>query len=177
MSRRDKKFRQTYPGPDTADNQQMLQDIKQTLENHQKDEQPSSTAVDQMNKRSSPPTDVPTSSSPSILNRAPASRLTPTKQLAAHETKQKLAKIRQSIKPYGPRASSSDPGFNAAKDKVNKKMLDDLVALGHNEVRWGYGLGSKAERGEGGGELVEAVQTPALSKGSRSHICGFLPYR
>lgn len=134
MSRRDKKLRQTFPGPNAADNQQMLQDIKQTLGDHQKNEPASLPPADQMNKRSSPPTELPTSSSPSIGNRTPASRLTPTKQLAAHETKQKLAQIRQSIKPYGPRNSASDPGFHAAKEKVNKKMLDELISLGHSEV-------------------------------------------
>eukprot|EP00731_Ephydatia_muelleri_P032246 Em0023g753a len=133
MSRRDKKLRQTFPGPNAADNQQMLQDIKQTLGDHQKNEPASLPPADQMNKRSSPPTELPTSSSPSIGNRTPASRLTPTKQLAAHETKQKLAQIRQSIKPYGPRNSASDPGFHAAKEKVNKKMLDELISLGHSE--------------------------------------------
>ena len=35
-NRREKKFRQTYPGPNSADNQQMLQDIKDTLDNHQR---------------------------------------------------------------------------------------------------------------------------------------------
>ena len=150
MSRRDKKFRQTYPGPNAADNQQMLQDIKQTLEDHQKNE-PAGAAVDKMNKRSSPPTEPPTSSSPSIANRAPASRLTPTKQLAAHETKQKLAKIRQTLNPYGLRTSTSDPGFHAAKDRVNKKMLDELVALGHSEVNTKMREATGGGRGEGEG--------------------------
>lgn len=128
MSRRDKKLRQTYPGPNAADNQQMLQDIKQTIKDHHKNEPPVVPPAEQMSKRSSPP-----SESPSTANRAPASRSTPTKQLAAHETKQKLEQIRQSIKPYGPRTSATETGFYAERDKVNKKMLDELISLGHSE--------------------------------------------
>lgn len=35
--KRDRKQRQTYPGPNSADNQQMLRDIRHTLDQHQRD--------------------------------------------------------------------------------------------------------------------------------------------
>ena len=156
MAKREKKHRQTYPGPNSADNQQMMQDIRETLENHQRraravqdetattggqqtvpadrssveQERPDSRERDQT-RRSSPPSELTASNgSPNMTPRMQQNRSTPTKQLASNRTKRQLATIRRSLKPF----AYSDPGFHAAKDKVNKRMLEELISLGHNEV-------------------------------------------
>ena len=142
MAKRERKHRQTFPGPNSADNQQMLQDIKESLVTHHK-------LTDQSSKR---PPSSPTSadslaqqqlgggSSPGSAQRQ-SSRLTPTKQPPSHETQRKLATIRNSLKPFGPRSTNSDPGFHApGRDKVNQKMLAEMISLGYNEVsRPSYG--------------------------------------
>ena len=175
-SRREKKFRQTYPGPNSADNQQMLQNIKDTLDNHQRaqvttaaasttagsererslaatttssgsassgssdmrtDHTASSGGRD-MSRRSSPPSDreaVAVSGSPGTNQRAPAgSRATPTKQLgsslASEWNKQTMKEIKKQLRPF----ASSDPGFHPARDRVNKKLLVQLINFGYNEV-------------------------------------------
>ena len=51
-NRREKKFRQTYPGPNSADNQQMLQDIKDTLDHHQRAQIATTTQVASERERS-----------------------------------------------------------------------------------------------------------------------------
>lgn len=150
MAKREKKYRQTYPGPNTADNQQMMQDIRETLENHQHQaqkqdpavaadcgssverERPESRDRDQT-RRPSPPSELTASNgSPGTTPRMQQNRSTPTKQLASNQTKRKLAKIRKSLKPF----AYSDPGFHASMDKVNRRMLEELISLGHNEVRY-----------------------------------------
>ena len=175
-SRREKKFRQTYPGPNPADNQQMLYDIKETLDNHQRAQVVTAAASttadsereralaatssgsgsggseremrtelpggarDSSSRRSSPPSDrggeyVPSSSggSPGATQRAQQNRSTPTKQLGSSSdwNKQTMREIRKQLRPF----ASSDPGFHPARDKVNKKMLEQLINYGYNEVR------------------------------------------
>ena len=132
MARREKKFRQTFPGPNSADNVQMLHDIRETLEYHHR-----AGATDrperqerEPSRKSSPPSELTASGSPGTTPRMQQSRSTPTKQLASTRTKRQLAKIRKSLKPF----AYSDPGFHAARDKVNKKMLEELISLGYNEV-------------------------------------------
>ena len=194
-NRREKKFRQTYPGPNSADNQQMLQDIKDTLDNHQRAQiasvaasSGSTTAAQQsererslglaatttssgsassggsdtmrttdshhatataaagrdMSRRSSPPSDREahgavnaSSGSPSTTQRASAqNRATPTKQLASSASdwnKQTMKEIKKQLRPF----ASSDPGFHPARDRVNKKLLMQLINYGYNEVRLG----------------------------------------
>lgn len=141
MARREKKFRQTFPGPNSSDNQQMLHNIRETLENHQREtsierpmskegpERPDTRDRDQT-RRSSPPSELTASGSPGTTPRMQQNRSTPTKLIATSRTKKQLAKIRKSLKPF----AYSDPGFHAAKDKVNKRMLEELISLGHNEV-------------------------------------------
>ena len=148
MARREKWFRQTYPGPNSADNQLMLQNIRSTLENHHSEKQTGSgmgsgTGAERLERsdskertqmrRSSPPSELTSSGSPSSTPRmAQQSRSTPTKQLASRRTKhakRELATIRRDLKQF-----ASDPGFHAARDKVNKRMLDELISLGYNEV-------------------------------------------
>ena len=177
-NRREKKFRQTYPGPNSADNQQMLQNIKDTLDNHQRAQvataavsttagsererslgiaatttssgSASSGSSDTMrtdhtsgrdtSRRSSPPSDreaYAVSGSPSTSQRASAqNRATPTKQLASSASdwnKQTMKEIKKQLRPF----ASSDPGFHPARDRVNKKLLMQLINVGYNEVRFG----------------------------------------
>ena len=179
-NRREKKFRQTYPGPNSADNQQMLQDIKDTLDNHQRAQiatvaasttatsererslglaatttssgsassgssdtmriDQTTTAGRDMSRRSSPPSDREAhaiSGSPSTTQRATAqNRATPTKQLASSASdwnKQTMKEIKKQLRPF----ASSDPGFHPARDRVNKKLLMQLINYGYNEVRLG----------------------------------------
>ncbi len=152
MARREKKFRQTYPGPNSADNQQMLQDIRSTL--GQQSTAGSGTASGspaerlersdskerererkrEQTRRSSPPSELNSSGSPGTTPRMQPSRSTPTKQLESNSNRKRerqLAKIRKSLKPF----AYSDPGFHTAREKVNMKMLEELISLGYNEVR------------------------------------------
>ena len=166
-SRREKKFRQTYPGPNSADNQQMLHDIKETLDNHERAQvvtaAASTTAGSEReralaatssgsgsgseremrtepaggrdsSRRSSPPSDREhaASGSPGATHRAQQNRSTPTKQLGSSDRhKQTMREIRKQLRPF----ASSDPGFHPARDQVNKKMLEQLINYGYNEVR------------------------------------------
>jgi uncharacterized Zn-binding protein involved in type VI secretion len=188
-NRREKKFRQTYPGPNSADNQQMLQNIKDTLDHHQRaqiatvaasttvpsererslglaptttssgsassggssdtmriDHTASAAAGRDVSRRSSPPSDreiqaahgaVNASGSPSATQRATAqNRATPTKQLASSASdwnKQTMKEIKKQLRPF----ASSDPGCHPARDRVNKKLLMQLINFGYNEVRLG----------------------------------------
>lgn len=176
-NRREKKFRQTYPGPNSADNQQMLQNIKDTLDHHHRaqvvtaaasttagsererslaatttssgsagsgssdmrtDHTTSSSGGRDMSRRSSPPSDrevVAVCGSPGTSQRASAgSRATPTKQLgsssASEWNKQTMKEIKKQLRPF----ASSDPGFHPARDRVNKKLLVQLINYGYNEV-------------------------------------------
>ena len=176
-SRREKKFRQTYPGPNSADNQQMLQNIKDTLDNHQRAQVATAAAStsagsererslaagttssgsgsagsgserdysmktdysttgggrDISGRRSSPPSDREHHGSPGATPRMPPqSRSTPTKQLGSSSdwNKQTMKEIKKQLRPF----ASSDPGFHPARDRVNKKMLMQLINYGYNEV-------------------------------------------
>lgn len=110
----------------------MLSDIRETLDtNHQK----AYAAADRLpptkdTRRSSPPSELSSSGSPSTTPRMQQNRSTPTKQLASNRTKRHLAKIRRDLKPF---ANHSDPGFASQKDKVNKALLEELLILGHSE--------------------------------------------
>ena len=173
-NRREKKFRQTYPGPNSADNQQMLQNIKDTLDHHQRAQiataAASTTAGSErersladtttssgsassgssdmrtdhtssggrdMSRRSSPPSDreaLAVSGSPGTSQRASAqNRATPTKQLgsSADWNKQTMKEIKKQLRPF----ASSDPGCHPARERVNKKLLVQLINYGYNEVR------------------------------------------
>ena len=178
-NRREKKFRQTYPGPNSADNQQMLQDIKDTLNHHQRAQiaaaaASSTTAASErerslaaatttsssgsassgssdmrtdhtassgrdISRRSSPPSDreaahAVSGGSPGTNQRASTqNRATPTKQLgsSADWNKQTMKEIKKQLRPF----ASSDPGFHPARDRVNKKLLVQLINFGYNEVR------------------------------------------
>ena len=160
MARREKRHRQTYPGPNPEDNQQMLQDIKQTIETHSGSEKvgrssagseaemrteksldrerPESRDREQSRERRSPPatTSVPTGdreqASPGTA-RSQQNRSTPTKQLNqlnSDRNKQQLREIRRMLRPF----VRSDPGLNTDKDHVNKPMLEQLITLGYSEV-------------------------------------------
>lgn len=163
-NRREKKFRQTYPGPNSADNQQMLQDIKDTLDHHQRAQvvtaatstiagnereglaaatssgSGSGSKVEMRtdhprdtSRRSSPPSDREhgTNGSPGTAQRMQPSRSTPTKQLGSSDwNKLTMREIKKSLRPF----ASSDPGFHPARDRVNKKMMMQLINYGYNEV-------------------------------------------
>ena len=133
MAKREKRLRQTFPGPNSADNQQMLSDIRETLDTHH---QKAYVAADRLpppkdTKRSSPPSELTSSGSPSTTPRMQQNRSTPTKQIASNRMKRHLAKIRRDLKPF---AYHSDPGFASQKDRANKGMLEELITLGHSEV-------------------------------------------
>ncbi len=155
MARREKRFRQTFPGPNSADNQQMLQDIRSTL-GQQTAASSSGTASGspverlersdskerekerkrEQTRRPSPPSELTSSGSPGTTPRLQPSRSTPTKQLdreSSSTRKKQLATIRRSLKPF----AYSDPGFQTDREKVDKKMLEELISLGYNEVRAG----------------------------------------
>lgn len=176
MARRDKRQRQTFPGPNPSDNQQMLYDIRSTLDSQNSTKaQATSTAstvsdrewsvpaqgshtsidrdmrdrerpesADKEQSRRSPPSDrdqaLTVSASPGSTPRMQQNRSTPTKQIGSHGTKEKLREIKKSLRPFRGPFAYSDPGFHAAKDKVNKAMLKELICLGYNEVCmcWGY---------------------------------------
>lgn len=157
MARRERRHRQTYPGPNPEDNQQMLQDIKHTIETHSSGEKvgrsgssagseaemrtvdrerPESRDKEQSReRRSSPPASTSSDreqASPGTA-RAQQNRSTPTKQLNqlnSDRNKQQLREIRRMLRPF----VRSDPGLNAAKDHVNKSLLEQLIGLGYSEV-------------------------------------------
>ena len=162
MAKRDKRQRQTFPGPNPGENQQMLNDIRTTLGTNAQATSTASTASDRENStaqaqayqaqrrtrderepsRRSPPRDrdqplASSGASPSSTPRMQpnASRSTPTKQLGPNGTKEKLREIKKTLRPF----ANSDPGFHhPAKDKVNKEMLERLICLGYNEVSMWY---------------------------------------
>lgn len=162
MAKRDKRQRQTFPGPNSSENEQMLNDIRTTLGTNAQATSTASTVSDREgsagpaqaynsdrevrdreereSSRRSPPSDRElTGASPSNTPRMQAqaqqqnsNRSTPTKQLTSHGTKEKLREIKKSLRPF----ANSDPGLNhPGKDKVNKAMLERLICLGYNEVR------------------------------------------
>ncbi len=155
MAKRDKRQRQTFPGPNPCENEQMLNDIRTTLGTNAQATSTASTVSDREgsagpaqayysdkeakdreereSSRKSPPSDRElTGASPSNTPRMQNSnRSTPTKQLTSHGTKEKLREIKKSLRPF----ANSDPGLNhPGKDKVNKSMLERLICLGYNEV-------------------------------------------
>lgn len=157
MARRERRHRQkTYPGPNPEDNQQMLQDIKDSIsietsgsdrvehssagsekemrvERPLERERPESRDKEQSRdrERKSPPSDRD-QASPGTTPRS-QNRSTPTKQLGQERNQQKLREIRRSLRPFRTFARS-DPGFHVPKDQVSGAMLDQLISLGHSEV-------------------------------------------
>ncbi len=158
MAKRDKRQRQTFPGPNPSENQQMLDDIRTTLGTNAQATSTASTVSDregsagpaqaynsdrevrdrdrEESSRRSPPSDreltgASPSNTPRMQTQQNSNRSTPTKQLSSHGTKEKLREIKKSLRPF----ANSDPGLNhPAKDKVNKSMLERLICLGYNEV-------------------------------------------
>ena len=161
--RSERKHRQTYPGPNAADNQQMLQDIKDSIasseslnerekaaetgghsistdsdkemkgERQLERERPESRDLEQSQERRSPQSDRE-QSSPGATTRAQQNRSTPTKQLNSDKNRQHLRDIRKTLRPF----YKSDPGLAVGKEKVNRNMLEQLINLGHSEVSaWG----------------------------------------
>ena len=156
MARRERRHRQTYPGPNPEDNQQMLQDIKHSIETHSSGEKvgrsgssagseaemrteksldrerPESRDKEQSRERRSSPPASSSEASPGTA-RAQQNRSTPTKQLNqlnSDRNKQQLREIRRMLRPF----VRSDPGLNAAKDHVNKSLLEQLIGMGYSEV-------------------------------------------
>lgn len=159
MANRRRPRQKTYPGPNPEDNQQMLQDIKDSIaiETHPNDkvgrstssagsdemrterpaERPESRDKEQsrsrLDSRGSPPSDREQASPGTPPRSQQNSRSTPTKQLTqlnVDRNKKQLREIRKSLRPW----VRSDPGFHAAKDQVNMNMLEQLISLGHSEV-------------------------------------------
>lgn len=149
MARR-RPRQKTYPGPNPEDNQQMLQDIKDSIaietpstdkvgrstssagsdEMRTERERPESRGESKRERRS-PPGDQE-QASPGSTPRSQQNR-TPTKQLGqlnSERNKKQLKEIRRSLRPW----VRSDPGFHASRDAVNSSMLEHLISLGHSEV-------------------------------------------
>lgn len=161
--KRDRKQRQTYPGPNSADNQQMLRDIRHTLDQHQRDIRtptPTSAAlvatVERQDSREreylrrSPPSETTSGNgSPRVQQQNRASSAAPAgKQNSSSRTKRQLATIRRSLRPFA--STHSDPGFHTARDMVDKRALEELISLGYNEVRRGRGGGGLASESKVG---------------------------
>lgn len=156
---RERRHRQTYPGPNPEDNQQMLQDIKDSiLESHSEEnngrssagsdremrgekllerERPESRDREQSRERRSPPSSSAAAAgereqaSPGTPRSQQNRSATPTKQMGQDKNKQQLRDIRRMLRPY----ARSDPGFHLAnRDQANKSMLEQLISLGHSEV-------------------------------------------
>ena len=155
--RKEKKFRQTYPGPNTADNQQMLQDIRETLLTTGDRGAPATAAGSERSvperadskereqrgeaeraRRQSPPVEFSGTASPRMQNRERGASHTPTKHLSsaqsshrAHQSsvrKQNLEKIRRDLQPFKGRERLSDPGFHhPSRDTVDRRLLDELI--------------------------------------------------
>jgi hypothetical protein len=159
--RRERRPRQkTYPGPNPEDNQQMLQDIKDSIatdssadkvssrpvssggleemrtERPLERERPESRDREQSSRRErrSPPSDREQASpGTTSTQRSQQNRSTPTKQLTqfnSERNQKQLREIRKSLRPW----VKSDPGFHSSKDQVNPSMLDQLISMGHSEV-------------------------------------------
>ena len=127
--RPERKHRQTYPGPNAADNQQMLQDIKDSItsshrgregSNGSSGHSTSAGSEKEMKGERQPETwDVSTEQ-----RRSPQTER-PTKQFHSDKNRQHLRDIRQSLRPF----FKSD-----GNEKVNKHMLEQLISLGLKEV-------------------------------------------
>ena len=113
-----RKERKTYPGPNSTDNEQMLQDIRETLAAHQRD---SVMAPSPQTVRES------TTPSPAAeLNSPGTSRAKPRPSPVDYERQRKMAQIRDSLKPH--RAEQGQL-------TVNESMLYELVSRGYDQVR------------------------------------------
>ena len=160
--RTERKHRQTFPGPNPADNQQMVQDIKDSiassgsLSDKKKESEsgavgggPSSSAGSEREMKGEKLADRERPESrdmeQSKERRSPQSDreqtspgATPrTSQNRATPTKQLDQKHRQQLRDIRKTLHpwcKSDPGLAMGKEKVNKAMLEQLINLGHSEV-------------------------------------------
>lgn len=119
-----RKERKTYPGPNPTDNEQMLQDIRETLAAHQRE-----SAMDYPRNRVTPsPQTVRESTTPSPaaeLNSPGTSRAKPRPSPVDYERQRRMAQIRDSLKPH--RAEQGQL-------TVNEGMLVELVSRGYDHV-------------------------------------------
>lgn len=161
--RKERRPRQkTYPGPNPEDNQQMLQDIKDSIatdssssnsrpissggledmrtERSLDRERPESRGLEQgggRRERRSPPGDreqaSPSGTATPRSQHQQQNRSTPTKQLTQLNSDRNQKQLREIRKSLRPWVKS-DPGFHSSKDQVNITMLEQLISLGHSEV-------------------------------------------
>lgn len=164
--RAERKHRQTYPGPNAADNQQMLQDIKdsiastESLSDQEKavesggdgGHSTSAGSEKEMKGERQPERERPESRdmeqskerrSPQSDREQASPGATPrSQQNRSTPTKQlNSAKHRQHLREIRKTLRpfhKSDPGLAVGKEKVNKVMLEQLINLGYSEVSaWG----------------------------------------
>ena len=162
-SRAERKHRQTFPGPNPADNQQMVQDIKESIASSGSlgDKKkaadlrgggcsgPSSSAgsdkemrgekADRERPESRDMEQSKERRSPQSDREQSSPGATPrAPQNRATPTKQLDPKHRQQLREIRKTLHpwcKSDPGFAVVgKEKVNRAMLEQLINLGHSEV-------------------------------------------
>ena len=127
---KDRKPRKTYPGVNQADNVQMLQDIRETLAAHHRENDvrksvtPSPVTV---RETATPSPSAELTSPGSFRTKARPSPVDFDRQRHHHA---QMAKIRDSLKPH----HRSDPGFGLSTDMVNPEMLQDLLMKGYDQV-------------------------------------------
>lgn len=162
--RSERKHRQTYPGPNAADNQQMIQDIKDSIaptesltEREEEDEVAESGASGghcisagsdkEMKGERQPDRERPESRdleqskerrSPQSDREQASPGAAPRSQNRTTPTKQLTTdKNRQHLRDIRRTLRPfyrSDPGLAVGKEKVNRTMLEQLINLGHSEV-------------------------------------------
>lgn len=164
--RAERKHRQTFPGPNSADNQQMLQDIKDTIASteslSEKDKAAESGGVGghstsagsekEMKGERQPERERPESRdveqskdrrSPQSDREQASPGATPrAQQNRSTPTKQlNSEKHRQHLRDIRRTLRpfyKSDPGLAVGKEIVNMALLEQLINLGHSEVSaWG----------------------------------------
>ena len=110
-----RKDRKTYPGPN-SDNEQMLQDIRETLVHARKSVTPSPQTV----------RDTATPSPAPELNSPGTTRSKPRQSQVDYERQRRMAQIRDSLKPFA--SNRPEQGY------VNETMLYELVSRGYDQV-------------------------------------------
>lgn len=121
-----RKERKTYPGPNSTDNEQMLQNIRETLAAHQHAyARKSVTPSPQTVRETTTPSPAPELNSPGTT------RAKPRPSPVDHERQRKMAQIRDSLKPFA--SHRADQG-----GYVNEGMLCELVSRGYDQVRRSY---------------------------------------
>ena len=110
-----------YPAVNQSENGRMLQNIRETLAGHQRDDLRKSVTPSPVTVRETP--------SPSAEQLArQKSRNSPGDPQRHHHAQ--MAQIRNSLKPH----HRSDPGFNLPTDQVNGEMLQELIMKGYDQV-------------------------------------------